>query len=128
MTNKIRFAFFGTAPLSDGVLNALEAVGLVPNLIVAGKDGFNTKTKEVVLLPEKQWALTHSIPVVQPQKIETEFIDSLAKEQWDVFVVAAYGKILPKRFLDIPRRGTLNVHPSLLPRLRGPSPIRSAIL
>ncbi|MFA7309692.1 MAG: methionyl-tRNA formyltransferase [Candidatus Paceibacterota bacterium] len=57
-----------------------------------------------------------------------ELIDELSASKWDVFVVASYGAILPKKLLELPKRGVVNVHPSLLPRLRGPSPIRSAIL
>jgi methionyl-tRNA formyltransferase len=92
------FAFFGTRPLAAGVLAALEAAGLTP-----------AKTFESA-------------------EITPEFIAALAREEWDVFVVASFGKILPRSFLDIPRRGVVNMHPSLLPRLRGPSPVRSAIL
>jgi methionyl-tRNA formyltransferase len=127
-SRQVRFAFFGTAPLSGGVLGALEGVGLLPALVVAGADSKDIRTKEIVVPPEKIWALSRSIPVIQPEKIDVDFIASLSKESWDVFVVASYGKILPKKLLDIPRRGTINIHPSLLPRLRGPSPIRSAIL
>ena len=128
MKNNIHFAFFGTAPLSEGVLSALEETGFVPALIIAGADTKDIRTKEMVSPPEKRWAESRSIPVVQPEKMDQDFVDSLSKEVWDVFVVASYGKILPKKLLDIPRRGTVNMHPSLLPRLRGPSPIRSAIL
>jgi methionyl-tRNA formyltransferase len=124
----IRFAFFGTFPLAEAVLDELESAGFTPSLIVAGGDIRDTRTKEMIFPPEKKWALDRSIAVVQPEKIDSDFIESLARESWDVFVVASYGKILPKKLLDIPRRGTINMHPSLLPRLRGPSPIRSAIL
>lgn len=98
MTNNFRFVFFGTRPLAAGVLSELAAAGLTP-----------TKHYETA-------------------EITPEFIAELASEEWDVFVVASFGKILPKAFLDIPRRGVVNMHPSLLPRLRGPSPVRSAIL
>lgn len=94
----MRFAFFGTRPLAQGALQGLSSAGLVP---------------------EKQW---------EDAAITPEFLQELSKEEWDVFVVASFGRILPKSFLDIPRRGVVNVHPSLLPRFRGPSPIRSAIL
>lgn len=57
-----------------------------------------------------------------------EFPDELFNTQWDFFLVASYGKILPKKILDLPRRGCLNIHPSLLPKFRGPSPYVSAIL
>ncbi|HVM73960.1 MAG TPA: methionyl-tRNA formyltransferase [Candidatus Paceibacterota bacterium] len=126
--NDIRFVFFGTAPLAIDILDALEHAGYIPSLIVAGPDSLEPRKKTVVLPPEKVWALERSIEVMQPKKIDTAFIASLKKSPWDIFVVASYGKILPKSLLDIPKHGVLNVHPSLLPRLRGPSPIRSAIL
>ncbi|HVU75632.1 MAG TPA: methionyl-tRNA formyltransferase [Candidatus Paceibacterota bacterium] len=94
----MRFAFFGTRPLAAGVLAELNDAGLIP---------------------EKSFESADITPA---------FIAELASQEWDVFVVASFGKILPKAFLDIPRRGVINMHPSLLPRLRGPSPVRSAIL
>ena len=122
-----RIAFFGTDPLAGPILRELENARIPVALIVAGTDKLDRKKKP---LPptEKQWALERAVPVVQPVKIDTAFIDALASEEWDLFIVASYGKILPKRLLDIPKRGVLNVHPSLLPLLRGPSPIRTAIL
>lgn len=127
-TVRIRFAFFGTAPLALGILDALERGGMTPALIVAGPDSTDSRKKTPILPPEKAWGLGRGIPVVQPARIDAQFIDSLASQEWDAFVVASYGKILPERLLEIPKHGVLNVHPSLLPRLRGPSPIRSAIL
>lgn len=94
----IRFAFFGTAPLAKGVLEELAHAGFTP-------------------------ALT-----IESTAITKAFVAELATQEWDVFIVASFGKILPRAFLDLPKRGTINIHPSLLPRLRGPSPIRSAIL
>lgn len=131
MTNetsiKHKLVFFGTFPLAEEVLNALEAAGLSPQLIIASKDRLDRK-KNVVPSPEKAWALARSIPTLQPETIDTDFLAELQKEQWDAFIVASYGKILPQALLDIPKFGTINLHPSLLPKLRGPSPIRSAIL
>lgn len=97
-TNNIRFAFFGTAPLAEGVLKELGSAGLTPERIVES---------------------THITP---------QFVEELKRSEWDVFVVASYGKIIPPELLKLPRHGVINVHPSLLPRFRGPSPIRSAIL
>lgn len=94
----VRIVFFGAPPLKDAVVAELSAAGFLPERIV-----------ESVKLP-------------------ADFVDELAQEEWDVFIVASFGKILPKRLLDIPKHGVINLHPSLLPRLRGPSPIRSAIL
>lgn len=122
-----RFAFFGTIPLAEGTLNALEKAGYLPSLIVAASDSLDRK-KNLVFPMEKRWAIERNIKVVQPEKITSEFIAELRAESWDFFVVASYGKILPKALLDIPKHGVINIHPSLLPYLRGPSPIRSAIL
>lgn len=123
----MNFAFFGTAPLAIESLDALEAVGLVPSLIVAGQDRL-AKDKSVILPPEKEWALKRDIEVLQPKEIDDAFLYVLRSTNYELFVVASYGKILPKALLEIPKRGTINMHPSLLPKLRGPSPIRSAIL
>lgn len=124
----IRFAFFGTAPLAEEVLSSLEAAGHLPALVVAGADIPVRKSKEKMPPPEKAWAEARGIPVVQPGRLDDAFLDGLQTTDYDLFVVASYGKILPSRLLALPRRGVINLHPSLLPRLRGPSPIRSAIL
>ncbi|MCW8417729.1 methionyl-tRNA formyltransferase [Fluoribacter dumoffii] len=77
----------------------------------------------------KEWAVSHQIPVYQPQNFKNpEAISELAALKPDVMVVIAYGLILPKAVLEIPRLGCINVHASLLPRWRGASPIQSAIL
>jgi len=126
--SNIRFAFFGTSPLSGPVLDTLLEAGHVPSLVVAGLDTIDSRTKETVFPPEKVWALAHGVEVVQPEKIDAAFVATLQTSAWDVFIVASYGKILRSEILNIPKHGVLNVHPSLLPRLRGPSPVRSAIL
>ena len=82
--------------------------------------------------PTKVWALKENIPFIELKtlkKPESEAeIRKYCEEGYDVFIVASYGKIIPQNILDIPKYKTLNVHPSLLPKLRGPSPIKSAIL
>jgi len=75
----------------------------------------------------KKTALLKGLPVVQPHSLKEDFA-RLASYEPDVIVVAAYGKILPSSILNLPPRGCINVHPSLLPRLRGPAPITGAIL
>jgi len=127
-TNNARFVFFGTAPLAIAILDELEQRGMKPTLIVAGVDKIDARTKKTIFPPEKEWALKREIDVAQPEKIDGAFLQQLEKETTDTCIVASYGKILPKALLDIPKHGILNVHPSLLPRLRGPSPIRSSIL
>lgn len=125
--HKARFAFFGTEPLAEAVLDELEQAGFRPALIVADRDKIG-RNKKVELPVEKKWAEERGISVMQPEKIDADFLAQLKKESWDFFVVASYGKMLPESLLDIPVHGVLNIHPSLLPRLRGPSPIRSTIL
>jgi len=121
----IAFAFFGTPELAVVVLEELDAAGLIPQVVITTPDEKKGRGLKLCPTPVKEWAEAHSIPVHQPEKLDEKFARSL---EADVFVVVAYGKILPKEVLDVPKHGTLNVHPSLLPRLRGASPVRSAIL
>ena len=124
-----RVVFFGTPRFAAIVLDELVAAGYLPVLIVTAPD--KPKGRKLVLTPSevKVWANAHHIPVLTPEKLQDElFAQELKKAGGDLFLVAAYGKIIPKAVLDIPKHGTLNVHPSLLPKFRGPSPIESAIL
>lgn len=126
--NEVRFAYFGTPELAVTILEALSTAGFTPALVVTRPDAPAHRGKVLTPPPVKVWADAHSIPVLQPVKLTDDMLAELKKDEWDVFIVAAYGKLLPQALLDIPAHGTLNVHPSLLPRLRGPSPIQSAIL
>jgi methionyl-tRNA formyltransferase len=123
------FAFFGTPHFSVVVLEALQAQGYLPTLVITAPDRPQGRGQKLTPSPVKAWAEKNGIDVVTPEKLSDEnFIAELGNTQWDVFVTAAYGKILPKSILDLPRRGCLNVHPSLLPKFRGASPVLSAIL
>lgn len=124
----VRWVFFGTPDLAVNVLNELEEAGLIPTVVVTAPDRPRGRGMHMQPTPVKQWAEEHSIDVLTPEKVTPEFIAELANTEWDVFVVMAYGLILPQALLDIPHHGTVNLHPSLLPKLRGASPIRSAIL
>ena len=85
--------------------------------------------QRVALSPIKQLALSHGLHVVQPDSLkDTSTVDRLASFAPELIVVAAFGHILPLEILALPKFGCLNVHPSLLPRYRGPSPIATAIL
>lgn len=123
----MRYVFFGTPHFVVHVLDALEYAGLAPSLIVTVPDKPAGRGLTLQKPPVKLWAEEKGIPVFQPEKLDAQAISVLQKE-YDTFVVAGYGKILPKELLDIPRLGTLNVHPSLLPLFRGPSPIETQIL
>ncbi len=117
----IRFAFFGTSHIAVYVLDELARASLSPALIVTVPGKPQGRGMQIQETPVAQWARAHGIPF-------SETWEEFEASAWEVAVVVDYGKILPRRIIDIPERGFLNVHPSLLPRLRGPSPIRSAIL
>ncbi|MDQ5949112.1 MAG: methionyl-tRNA formyltransferase [Patescibacteria group bacterium] len=126
------WGFFGSSDFSIIVLDELASRGLIPTYIVTTED--KPKGRKLVLTPPevKVWAEQHSIPYVQLKTLRkdesVEAIKSMSPNGSDVFVVASYGKIIPQSIIDIPRRGVLNVHPSLLPKLRGASPIQSSLL
>lgn len=125
----VRFVYFGTPEFAAIVLDELARAGYHPSLIVTAPD--KPKGRKLVLTPSevKRWAEAHGIPVITPSTLRNdEIISILQKEEAHLFVVAAYGKIIPKAVLEIPSHGVLNVHPSLLPKFRGSSPIESAIL
>lgn len=119
-----RIAFWGTDSFVLPVLEALHAAGLSPQLVITTPDRPHERTKVPVPSPVKTWALSHAVPVDQPERLK----EYSPRGTWDLFIVASYGKIIPQRILDMARFGTLNVHPSLLPKFRGPSPVPSSIL
>ncbi|MBP6881249.1 MAG: methionyl-tRNA formyltransferase [Candidatus Pacebacteria bacterium] len=125
----IKFAFFGGEPLAVPTLQKLKEAGMLPSLVVCNPDRPSGRGQQMTHPPAKVWAEAEGIQVYQP----TTYKDGLAKEklsteEWDLFVVVAYNFILPSWLLELPKHGVVNVHPSLLPKLRGASPIRSAIL
>ena len=130
--NNISFVFFGAGPIAAAALLEMENGGVVPSLIVTLPDAPAGRGHVLTPTPVAQCAAERAIDTWKPDKLDTLFLAELQEFQdaahCPVFVVIDYGKFLPKQLLDIPPRGVLNMHPSLLPRLRGPSPIRSAIL
>lgn len=122
------FAFFGTSRIAVGILLELERAGFTPAAIVATPDAPKGRGLELAPPPTKTWAQARGIEVLQPEKLHSDILKNMRMSRWDVFIVVDYGKLLPQEVLDIPKRGALNVHFSLLPRYRGASPIRSAIL
>lgn len=136
MTNSIpqtdtvaRIVFFGTPDIAVHVLDALRNTGYTPDLIITNPDAPQGRKMLMTPPPVKVWGEAAGIPVLQPTTLkDPDVLKRLTKGAYTLFIVAAYGKIIPQTILDIPKHGTLNVHPSLLPKLRGASPIRSAIL
>jgi methionyl-tRNA formyltransferase len=124
----LKIAFWGTSKFSVYVLDELVARGFLPALIVTAPQ--KPKGRGLALSPSdtKVWAVQHNIETIEPTEIKSEqFLDTISKD-WDLFIVASYGKIIPRQIIDLPKHGTLNVHPSFLPKLRGATPLQSAIL
>lgn len=124
LNKKLNFAFFGGEPLAVPTLQKLYENGFVPALIISNPDKPQGRNLEIVSPPTALWAKEHNIPLLQPEKLSKKEIQN----SLDFFVVVSYGKIIPKEILDLPKLGTINIHPSLLPLYRGPSPIVAPIL
>ena len=129
---KTKFAYFGSSRLSVIVLDELNSLGYVPSVIVTTID--KPVGRKQILTPNevKVWGTNHNILVLDPAKLNDEFINNFKglcqKDQIEVYLVASYSKIIPKALVNLPQKGILNIHPSLLPKYRGPSPLGSAIL
>ncbi len=125
---QIRVVFMGTPAFAADILMTLiedkyNIVGVVTKADKpAGRKG------EMTVSAVKKLALEYSLPLIQPEKLDDQAYAELKALAPDIFVVAAYGKILPKRFLELPGFGAVNVHASLLPLYRGSSPIHNALL
>lgn len=121
-------AFFGTPNFSVDILNHLKEAGLTPELVVATPDKPQGRKMIITPPPTKVWAEENNVLCIQPKTLKKNLPEELTGGSFDLFIVASYGKIIPQEVLDLPEHGTLNVHPSLLPLLRGASPIQSSIL
>ena len=125
---QLRVVFFGSPEFSLPALEALHArFGLAG--VVTQPDRPAGRGRQLTAPPVKVIADDLSIPIIQPEKLKApEVFDKITSWQPDLIVVAAYGQILHQNILDLPRFGCLNIHPSLLPRWRGASPIPFALL
>ncbi len=120
--------FFGTDSFSLAALSALHDAGYIISAVVTKPDAKSGRGQKINQTPVKEYALANNIPVWQPEKVSdiNEQIISLGPDIIGVLVV--FGKIIPKSTIDLFPNGIINIHPSLLPLYRGPSPIESAIL
>lgn len=123
---KIKVVFMGTPefsiPVLEGLIENYQVVG-----VVSQPDRKVGRKQEIKFSPVKEVAIKYDIPVFQPEKIRSNYADILALEP-DIIVTCAYGQIIPKAILDYPKYGCINVHASLLPKLRGGAPIHHAIM
>lgn len=126
---EVRIVFMGSPTFAVPSLRALHAAGYDLRGVITQPDRPAGRGRRLSRPPAKTVALELGLPVLQPESLKDEDIrESLRDLRPDLFVVAAYGKILPRAVLDIPARGSVNVHASILPRWRGASPIAAAIL
>ncbi len=126
-----KFVFFGTPEFAAIILQKLIDGGFIPAAVVCNPDRPVGRKKIITAPPVKQVIrnekLESRIEILQPES-SSSLISHLSSLKPDFFIVAAYAQILPKKLLEIPRLGVIGVHPSLLPKHRGASPIQSAIL
>ncbi len=125
----MRIIFFGTPAYSVGFLYSLIAADMSPIAVVSQPDRPVGRDKEVFPTPVKELAEANNIPVLQPENVNNpEWISKIKALQPDLIVVVAFGQIISKEIIDIPKYGCINVHPSMLPLLRGATPLQGAIL
>jgi methionyl-tRNA formyltransferase len=121
--------FFGTSEFAVPALRALIKASFPIVGVVTLPDRKQGRGLETLPSPIKKIALENNIPIFEPEKLSApETLEELKTLDWDVGVVAAYGKLIPQSIIDFPKHGVLNIHPSILPELRGPSPLQYAIL
>ena len=124
----MRLVFFGTPEIAVPCLSAVTH-GHDVTAVVCQPDRPKGRGKKLIAPPVKVWAQEHGLTVHQPAKLNDGAFEVWLKEQApDICVIAAYGRILKEPILAVPPHGFINMHPSLLPKYRGPSPIRSALL
>lgn len=124
----MRILFMGTPEFAVPCLDAMnkehEVIGIYTKI-----DKVNKRGGKIEYLPVKQYAIDNNIPVYQPTTLKDGTVEKEIKElNPDLIVVVAYGKIIPKSIIDIPKYGIINVHSSLLPKYRGAAPINAAII
>ena len=125
----MNIVFMGTPDFSVPCLEAIIEQRHKVSLVVTQSDKPEGRGHKLTPPPVKECALMHNIPVYQPEKMkDDEAYETLKAENADLFIVVAYGKILPQRILDLPKYGCINVHASLLPKYRGAAPIQWSII
>ena len=126
----MRIVFMGTPDFAVSILDAVKDAGHEICAVVTQPDRPKGRGGALAMSDVKKRALELGLPVLQPERVRgnAEFADALRRMHPDVIVVAAFGQILPKDILELPRLGCINVHASLLPKYRGSAPIQQAVL
>jgi len=124
----VRVLFWGTPEFAAAPLRALIGEGSEVVGVVTQPDKPQGRSRAIIPSPVKGIAIEEEIPLFQPKNArDSELVEQLSSLKPDISVVVAYGHILPQRIIDLPPQGTLNIHASLLPLLRGAAPIQAAI-
>ena len=126
----MRIVFMGTPDFAQESLKSIHEAKHEILAVVTNPDRPSGRGMKLNASPVKQYAEEVGLPIYQPQKIRgnTEFIEKIKELKPEVICVVAYGKILPKEILEIPEKGCINVHGSLLPKYRGAAPIQWAVI
>ncbi len=126
----MKIVFMGTPDFAEKSLNSLYEAGYNIEAVVTNVDKPKGRGMKLVPSPVKEFAMKKGIKVLQPEKIKKneDFIEEIRKIAPELICVVAYGKILPKELLEIPKYGCINVHGSLLPKYRGAAPIQWAVI
>lgn len=125
----MKIVYMGTPDFAVPPLEALVRSGYEVAAVVTQPDKPKGRGKTLMPTPVKEEAMKHDIPVYQPLKVrEPEFVEILENIAPDIIVVAAFGQIIPKKILDMPKYGCINIHASLLPKYRGAAPIQWAVI
>lgn len=128
-TGAKRIGFAGTPAFAELILRGLLDNGVVPVVVLTGADKPRGRGRKPSWTPVRAVAESESLPTLTAERLlDTKTVDELSRASLDIFVVAAYGLLLPPQVLNLPRLGCINVHPSLLPRWRGAAPIERAIM
>ncbi|MFR6280792.1 MAG: methionyl-tRNA formyltransferase [Lacrimispora saccharolytica] len=126
----MKLVYMGTPDFAVPPLTALVEAGHEVAAVVTQPDRPKGRGKTVLMTPVKEKALSYGIPVYQPARVkkDEEFLKTLREINPDAIVVAAFGQILPKEILELPKYGCVNIHASLLPKYRGAAPIQWAVI
>jgi len=124
----MHFVYFGTPRFSSIILQKIIAAKFIPSLVITQPPRPRGRGRAVTPSPVGTLAKEYGIASIAPRGLDADTREQLRRLHPDFFIVAAYGEIFKKEFLNIPKCGCLNVHASLLPQLRGASPVSEAIL
>lgn len=124
---KLKVLFFGTDDISLSALEALSHLDYEIVAVVTRADSLSNRKKEIIFSPVKQFAIEKGYKIFQPIKLKDE-AEEILKTNPDLILTCSYGKIIPELILNYPQYKCINIHPSLLPKYRGASPIQAAIM